>query len=72
MSKAKLIGNCNKTMPLDAKALAAALKLDTAPNLASELCRRHLATFEAAVKNGGDLVVACTQEAPLFSEVDEE
>ena len=72
MPREKLVCNCNKTMQLDAKALAAALKLDTAPNLASELCRRHLATFEAAVKNGGDLVVACTQEAPLFSEVDEE
>ncbi|MGH8660350.1 MAG: 4Fe-4S binding protein [Burkholderiales bacterium] len=69
MSKTKLICNCNKTMPLDAKALAAALKLDAAPNLASELCRKHVGVFEAAVKNGGDLVVACTQEAPLFSEL---
>jgi ferredoxin len=72
MSKTKLICNCNKTMPLDAKALAAALKLDSAPNIASELCRKHVAAFEAAVKNGGDLVVACTQEAPLFSELHEE
>jgi len=72
MSKTKLICNCNKTMPLDAKALAAALKLDSPPNIASELCRKHVAAFEAAVKNGGDLVVACTQEAPLFSELHEE
>jgi ferredoxin len=71
MSKTKLICNCNKTMPLDAKALGAALKLDTAPNIASELCRRHVAAFEAAVKNGGELVVACTQEAPLFGELHE-
>ena len=72
MAKDKLICNCNQTMPLDAKALGAALKLDSTPNLASELCRRHVATFEAAVKSGGDLVVACTQEAPLFSELHEE
>ncbi|HSE02076.1 MAG TPA: 4Fe-4S binding protein [Burkholderiales bacterium] len=72
MSNTKLICNCNKTMPLDAKALAVALKLDAAPNIASELCRRHVAAFEAAVKNGGDLVVACTQEAPLFSELHEQ
>ena len=72
MAKDKLICNCNRTMPLDAKALAAALKLDAAPNIASELCRKHVAAFEAAVKNGGDLVVACTQEAPLFSELHEE
>lgn len=72
MAKAKLVCNCNKTMPLDARALAAALKLEGAPNIASELCRKHLAVFEAAVKNGGELVVACTQEAPLFSELHEE
>ena len=72
MAKPKLICNCNKTMPLDAKALAAALKLDATPNIASELCRKHVAAFEAAVKNGGDLVVACTQEAPLFSELHEQ
>jgi len=72
MSKTKLICNCNKTMPLDAKALAAALKLDSTPNIASELSRRHVAAFEAAVKSGDDLVVACTQEAPLFSELHEQ
>src|SRR3970040_3031508 len=72
MSNTKLICNCNKTMPLDAKALAAALKLDSPPNIASELVRKHVAACEAAVKNGGDLVVACTQEAPLFSELHEE
>jgi ferredoxin len=69
MAKEKLICNCNRTMPLDGKAMARALKLDTVPQVHSELCRRHLAAFEAAVKNGNDLVVACTQEAPLFSEL---
>jgi len=72
MAKDKLICNCNLTMPLDGKALARALKLDGAPRLSSELCRKHLATFEAAVRKGGDLVVACTQEAPLFGELHEE
>jgi ferredoxin len=69
MAKDKLICNCNLTMPLDGKAIGRALKLGTAPQVHSELCRRHLAAFEAAVKNGNDLVVACTQEAPLFSEL---
>lgn len=72
MPKPKLICSCNKTMPLDAEALAAALGLGATPDFSSELCRRHVAAFEAAVKNGGDLVVACTQEAPLFSELHEE
>ena len=69
MAKDKLICNCNRTMPLDGKALARALKLGTAPQVHTELCRKHVAAFEAAVKNGGDLVVACTQEAPLFDEL---
>ena len=64
-----LLCNCNKTMSLDAKALAATLKLDAVPYINSELCRRHLASFEAAVKSGDDMAVACTQEAPLFSEL---
>src|SRR5688572_9312310 len=56
-------------MPLDGKALARALKLDAVPQVHTELCRRHVAAFEAAVKNGNELVVACTQEAPLFGEL---
>ena len=71
MPKEKLVCNCNKTMPLDAKALGAALKLDSTPRLSSELCGQHLAAFEAAVKSGSNLVVACTQEAPLFTELHE-
>ena len=72
MAKDKLICNCNGTMPLDARALARALKLGTAPHINTELCRRHLSSFEAASRNGNDLVVACTQEAPLFGELHEE
>ncbi len=68
----KLVCNCNRTMPLDAKALASALNLDAPPRVASELCRKHLAAFEAAVKSGDDLTVACTQEAPLFTELHRE
>jgi ferredoxin len=69
MAKDKLICNCNGTMPLDARALGRALESGATPRVHSELCRRHLAAFEAAVKGGKDLVVACTQEAPLFSEL---
>ncbi len=56
-------------MPLDGKAVADALGLDAVPPVSSELCRRHVARFEAAAKSGDDLVVACTQEAPLFREL---
>ena len=71
MAKNKLICNCNRTMPLDGKALARALKSGAPAVVSTELCRRQLSTFEAAVKTGDDLVVACTQEAPLFSELHE-
>jgi ferredoxin len=64
-----LLCNCNRTMSVDAKALAGALQLDAVPNVASELCRRHVSAFEAAVKSGEDVLVACTQEAPLFTEL---
>lgn len=69
MAKDKLICNCNRTMPLDGKALARALKSGAALPVHTELCRRHVSAFEAAVKSGNDLVVACTQEAPLFGEL---
>ncbi len=64
-----LLCNCNRTMPVDGKAVAGALGLASVPHVSSELCRRHLAAFDAAVKTGEDLLVACTQEAPLFSEL---
>jgi ferredoxin len=69
MAKDKLICNCNKTMPLDGKALAAALGMDSPLRVRTELCRRDLAAFEAAARSGADVVAACTQEAPLFSEL---
>jgi len=67
-----LLCNCNRTMPLDGKTVAGALALDAIPHVASELCRRHVAAFEAAAKSGDDLLVACTQEAPMFRELHDE
>jgi len=67
-----LLCNCNRTMPLDGKTVAGALALEAVPHVASELCRRHVAAFEAAAKSGDELLVACTQEAPLFRELHDE
>jgi ferredoxin len=67
-----LLCNCNRTMTIDGRTLAKALGLETTPHVNSELCRRHLAAFEGAVKSGDDVVVACTQEAPLFAELHDE
>ncbi len=65
--KKTLICNCRVSMPLDGSALAAALG-SAAPTVHTELCRAQLARFEAAIAEGVPLLVACTQEAPLFGE----
>ena len=62
--------NCNRTMALDAKALSAALKAKQPIQIHTELCRKEVASFQQALKDEA-CVVACTQEAPLFSELAE-
>jgi ferredoxin len=63
--------NCNKTMALDARGLAAALDLPAPPQIHSELCRREVGSFQAALGDDACLV-GCTQEAPLFGEIAEQ
>ncbi len=60
--------NCNGTIPLDAKALGAALKSGAPLKIHSELCRKEAGAFQASLGDT-ELVVACTQEAPLFAEL---
>ena len=67
-----LLCNCNRTMQIDGKAVARGLSVNELPPVQSEMCRRHLAAFESAVKSGDDLLIACTQEAPLFTALHEE
>ncbi len=62
-----LLCDCNRTMQVDGKKIAQALDMGDMPRIQNELCRRHLAAFEGVVKSGDDLLVACTQEAPLFT-----
>jgi ferredoxin len=62
-----LICDCNKTMPLDAPTLGRALHEDL--TLHSSLCRREAGDFQRAVQGTADVVVACTQERRLFSEI---
>lgn len=66
MRQKPLLCNCNQTMQVDGKKISAALGMTDIPAVQSEMCRQHLASFESAVKSGDDLLVACTQEAPLF------
>ncbi len=65
-----LICDCNQTMPLQEKILGAALHEDL--KLHSSLCRREAGDFQRAIKGGGEVVVACTQEKRLFGEIGEQ
>jgi len=60
--------NCNRTMTLDATALARALERKQPIEIHTELCRKEIAGFQQVLKDDA-CVVACTQEATLFSEI---
>ena len=58
-------------MTLDAKALAKACG-GKAPKVHTQLCRNQIGEVQRAVLGDTPVVVACTQEAPLFAEVKED
>ncbi|MBZ0133771.1 MAG: 4Fe-4S binding protein [Rhodocyclaceae bacterium] len=64
--------NCNGTVGLDSASLSKALELGVPVKVSSALCRQEINSFTSALAEGGDVVVACTQEAPLFQELAEE
>jgi ferredoxin len=73
MSGAKprlLICSCEKSMPLDAQAIGRACSAHLSQ--ANQLCGADLAQYKAALAEGAQITIACTQEAPLFREVAEE
>src|SRR5437016_8308947 len=63
--------SCNRTVGIDAKALSAALKSSEPIVVHDQLCRRDAAAYQAALGES-DVIVACTQEAALFSELAEQ
>lgn len=71
MSTQFKICSCNKTMPLDAFSGDDLKKiLDTKSLTVSDvLCRREVGSYLDAIKGVDDVVVACTQERSLFSEL---
>ncbi|SPA38140.1 putative 4Fe-4S ferredoxin [Cupriavidus taiwanensis] len=66
-----LICNCNDTMPLDGAALSDATRDASQGPLKVHrlLCRREIGDFTAALDGTEDVIVACTQERQLFTEV---
>ena len=67
-SKTIKLCSCNKTMSVDAAALGKALGVGGPFKVHDALCRRQAGAFSEALSEP-DVVVACTQEAQLFSEL---
>src|SRR5438876_1076423 len=67
-----LVCNCEATMPLDGKALAKACGAASAVPVHHHLCRTEVGEFHRACAGGEPLLVACTQEAPLFRQLQQE
>jgi len=67
-----LVCDCEKTMAVDGGKLSAALGLPDAAKVNTQLCRSQIDNYRAEAQTGEPLLVACTQEAPLFGEVADE
>src|SRR6202158_383222 len=62
-----MICTCEKTMPLDARAIGHVCTGRITQ--ANQLCGLDLDRYKAALADGGPITVACTQEAPRFNDV---
>ena len=62
--------SCEDTIPLDAESVRRGCR-GSQVTTARQLCRTELERFRAAAADGDPLIVGCTQEAPLFSEIAE-
>ena len=68
-SKTLKVCSCNRTIALEADALATALKTGAPLGVHHQLCRSDAAAFQAALGSAEQTIVACTQEAALFGEI---
>jgi ferredoxin len=63
-----LVCSCEDTMPLDTTSIGRGCKGATVKS-ARHLCRAEIDAYRTELAVGAPLTVACTQEAPLFSEI---
>ena len=70
-NKKVLVCDCEGTMTIDGKALAKACGAKDL-GVATHLCRTQIEEFQRQAKDNKRLLVACTQEAPLFLETADE
>lgn len=67
-----LVCNCERTMEIDGKKLAACFGSQDELTVHSHLCRAQVESYAKALDEKQPLLVACTQEAPLFRELADE
>ena len=67
-----MVCDCEKTMELDGEKLKACLGGTGELPVYSNLCRTQIEAFSNSCDEDTPLMVACTQEAPLFREIAEE
>ena len=67
-NKRLLVCNCEGTMEIETELLEKALELKSSLFKHSQLCRAQIEMFEKEIRNPGEVLVACTQEAPMFLE----
>jgi ferredoxin len=66
--------DCNRSSCFDQAALGTALGAAVTNTITfhTDLCRNEIAVIDDACRNGNDLLIGCTQEAALFSELAED
>src|SRR3989442_5482370 len=67
-SRTILVCSCEDTMPLDLDAVRRGCR-GASVESGHQLCRAELERARALLAEGTPVTVACTQEAPLFSEI---
>ncbi len=67
-----LLCSCERTMDIDGAKLCKALGVENDGLVHDHLCRTQADRFGNALESGEPLLIACTQEAPLFRELAEE
>ena len=71
MTRKLLLCDCGGTQTLDRNALAAATGM-SCPAVANGLCTHQIDRAAAALRDGGEVIVACRQEAETFAALAEE
>lgn len=71
-NRSLLVCDCERTMEIDGAKLKSCLSGEGDLTVFSNLCRAQLEAYDRALDSEEPLLVACTQEAPLFRELAEE